>query len=87
MNADVFWDELRDEIQSQSVSNHPLYKELVAGSLQRETIAELCAQLKYAVLDGISSLSTIIPQKRAGGQPVRRTMRNGCRAVSLGAGD
>ena len=62
MNADLFWDELRREIQSQSVSNHPLYKDLVDGSLRRETIAELCAQLKYAVLDGISSLSTIIPQ-------------------------
>ena len=62
MNADLFWDDLRREIQSQSVSNHPLYKDLVDGSLRRETIAELCAQLKYAVLDGISSLSTIIPQ-------------------------
>lgn len=62
MNADVFWDELREEIQSQSVSNHPLYKDLVDGSLQKETIAELCAQLKYTVLDGISSLSLIIPQ-------------------------
>ncbi len=62
MNADLFWDDLRREIQSQSVSNHPLYKDLVDGSLKNETIAELCAQLKYAVLDGISSLSTIIPQ-------------------------
>ena len=62
MNADVFWDELREEIQSQSVSNHPLYQDLVDGSLQKETIAELCAQLKYTVLDGISSLSMIIPQ-------------------------
>ena len=62
MNADQFWDELRGEIQSRSVSHHPLYKDLVDGSLRRETIAELCAQLKYAVLDGISSLSTIIPQ-------------------------
>jgi len=62
MNADIFWSDLREEIQSQSVSNHPLYSELVDGSLQRETIAELCAQLKYAVLDGISSLSMIIPQ-------------------------
>ena len=42
MNADLFWDGLRSEIQSQSVSNHPIYKDLVAGSLQRETIAELC---------------------------------------------
>ena len=62
MNADQFWDELRGEIQSRSVSHHPLYEDLVDGSLRRETIAELCAQLKYAVLDGISSLSTIIPQ-------------------------
>ena len=61
MNTDQFWDELRGEIQSQSVSHHPLYKDLVDGCLRRETIAELCAQLKYAVLDGISSLSTIIP--------------------------
>ena len=62
MNADLFWDGLREEIQSQSVSRHPLYRDLVDGSLQRETIAELCAQLKYTVLDGISSLSMIIPQ-------------------------
>ena len=62
MAQDSFWTELREEIQSESVSNHPLYVDLVEGRLKRATIAELCAQLKYTVLDGISSLSLIIPQ-------------------------
>ncbi len=62
MAQDSFWTELREEIQSESVSNHPLYVDLVEGRLRRATIAELCAQLKYTVLDGISSLSLIIPQ-------------------------
>ena len=62
MALDAFWSGLRDEIQSQSVSHHPLYIDLVDGDLKRETIAELCAQLKFTVLDGISSLSLIVPQ-------------------------
>lgn len=62
MTQDAFWSELREEIQSQSVSQHPLYRDLVDGSLARNTIAELCAQLKFTVLDGISSLSLIVPQ-------------------------
>ena len=62
MKLEAFWSDLRDEIQSQSVSHHPLYIDLVDGGLKRETIAELCAQLKFTVLDGISSLSLIVPQ-------------------------
>ena len=44
------------------MSRHPLYRDLVDGVLTRETIAELCAQLKFTVLDGISSLALIVPQ-------------------------
>src|SRR3990172_3974903 len=62
MRGDGFWIELRKEIQSHSVKNHPIYVDLVAGGLKRATIAELCAQLKYTVIDGISSLALIIPQ-------------------------
>ena len=62
MSQDQFWSDLREEIQSQSVSHHPIYVDVVEGRLQRETIAELCAQLKFTVLEGISSLSLIIPQ-------------------------
>ena len=62
MGQDSFWADLRKEIQSESVVNHPLYVDLVGGKLRRDTIAELCAQLKFTVTDGISSLSLIIPQ-------------------------
>lgn len=57
-----FWTALRKEIQTQSLTQHPLYTDLVEGRLRRSTIAELCAQLKYTVTDGISSLALIIPQ-------------------------
>ncbi|MEA2780428.1 MAG: pyrroloquinoline-quinone synthase [Rhodospirillaceae bacterium] len=57
-----FWTDLRGEIQSQSVVNHPLYLDLVAGKLKKNTVAELCAQLKYTVTDGIASLALIVPQ-------------------------
>lgn len=62
MASNGFWVALRREIQSQSVKNHPIYRDLVAGKLERGTIAELCAQLKYTVTEGISSLALIIPQ-------------------------
>ncbi len=62
MEQNGFWDDLREEIQSQSVVNHPLYRGLIAGQVNRNTIAELCAQLKFTVLEGISCLSLIIPQ-------------------------
>ena len=62
MGQNGFWDDLREEIQSQSVVNHPLYQGLVNGQVHRNTIAELCAQLKFTVLEGISCLSLIIPQ-------------------------
>ena len=62
MALDAFWSGLRDEIQSQSVSHHPLYEGFVDGSLKPETIAEICAQLKFTVLDGIGSLALIVPQ-------------------------
>ncbi len=62
MSQDPFWSDLREEIQSQSVANHPICVGMVDGGLKRETIAELCAQLKFTVLDGISALSLIVPQ-------------------------
>ncbi|MFQ5933736.1 MAG: TenA family transcriptional regulator [Dehalococcoidia bacterium] len=62
MEKDSFWAELRREIQGQSIVKHPIYLDLVEGRLNRNTIAELCAQLKYTVTEGISSLSLIIPQ-------------------------
>lgn len=62
MTANGFWAGLRKEIQSRSVKNHPIYVDLVAGRLETSTIAELCAQLKYTVTEGISSLALIIPQ-------------------------
>ena len=62
MTKDAFWTDLRREIQSQSVAKHPLYVGIVEGKLKRSTIAELCAQLKYTVTDGISSLALIVPQ-------------------------
>ena len=61
MTTDTFWTDLREEIQSEAVSKHPIYIDLVNGDLQRNTIAELCAQLKFTVEEGISSLSLIIP--------------------------
>ena len=62
MTQDSFWADLRKEILSLSVTEHPLYVDLVGGRLKRSTIAELCAQLKYTVTDGISCLALIIPQ-------------------------
>src|SRR5918996_503977 len=62
MTMDRYWAGLREEIQGQSISKHPLYTDIVNGRLGRATLAELCAQLKYTVTDGISSLALIIPQ-------------------------
>ena len=62
MTTDTFWTDLREEIQSEAVVNHPIYIDLVNGALKPNTIAELCAQLKHTVEEGISSLSLIIPQ-------------------------
>jgi pyrroloquinoline quinone (PQQ) biosynthesis protein C len=62
MAKNGFWADLRKEIMSQSMVHHPLYADLVEGKLGRESIAELCAQLKYTVEEGIGSLALIIPQ-------------------------
>ena len=62
MTTDTFWADLREEIQSEAVVNHPIYIDLVNGALKPNTLAELCAQLKHTVEEGISSLSLIIPQ-------------------------
>ncbi|MCH8088637.1 MAG: iron-containing redox enzyme family protein [Chloroflexi bacterium] len=62
MSQETFWTDLRREIQSESVVSHPIYTDLVKGRLKKGTIAELCAQLKHTVEEGISSLSLIIPQ-------------------------
>ena len=64
MTTDTFWADLREEIQSEAVVNHPIYIDLVNGVLKPNTLAELCAQLKHTVEEGISSLSLIIPRPR-----------------------
>ena len=62
MKLEPFWRDLRKEINTKSLTKHPIYVDLAAGRLKRAAIAELCAQLKYTVTDGISSLALIIPQ-------------------------
>ena len=62
MAENGFWDNLRDEIAEYPLTDHLIYRGIVDGSLKRETIGELCAQLRYTVTDGISSLALIIPQ-------------------------
>ncbi len=62
MTTDPFWKNLRAEILERSVADHPITDDLAAGKLKRDTIAELCAQLKYCVVEGIGSLGLIIPQ-------------------------
>lgn len=62
MTADPFWTDLRGELSKRSVTEHPLYVDLIGGRLGRATLAELCAQFKYTVTDGIASLALIIPQ-------------------------
>jgi pyrroloquinoline quinone (PQQ) biosynthesis protein C len=62
MKMDPFWAELRAELSKRSVTEHPLYLDLVKGTLGRPTLAELCAQLKYTVTDGIACLALIVPQ-------------------------
>jgi len=57
-----FWDNLRTEVGEHPLTEHPIYRCIVDGSLKKETIGELCAQLRYTVTDGISSLALIIPQ-------------------------
>ena len=58
----AFWDKLRREVNQKPLTAHPIFTDLTKGKLKRETIAELCAQLKYTVLDGIGSLALIVPQ-------------------------
>jgi pyrroloquinoline quinone (PQQ) biosynthesis protein C len=62
MAGDKFWTDLRTEIEAKPLTAHPIYKDTVRGKLKRETLAELCAQFKYTVIDGIGSLALIIPQ-------------------------
>ena len=62
MSQETFWTDLRREIQSESVVSHPIYTDLINGKLKKGAIAELCAQLKHTVEEGISSLSLIIPR-------------------------
>ncbi|MGH6719468.1 MAG: TenA family transcriptional regulator [Alphaproteobacteria bacterium] len=58
----MFWQDLRSEILTHPVSEHPITNAIASGTAKRATIAELCAQLKYCVIDGIGSLGLIIPQ-------------------------
>lgn len=69
--SEDFWTDLKDEIDEHRLTLHPLYLDLVDGRLKRLTIAELCAQLKYTVTDGISSLALIIPQAP---RPIRKEL-------------
>lgn len=62
MAPDTFWKDLRSEILAHPVAEHPITNAIAAGTAKRETIAEMCAQLKYCVVDGIGSLGLIIPQ-------------------------
>ena len=59
---ETFWTDLKAELAKRSVTEHPLYVELMAGTLGRPTLAELCAQFKYTVTDGIACLALIVPQ-------------------------
>ncbi len=59
---ETFWVDLKAELSRRSVTEHPLYVDLMAGTLRRATLAELCAQFKYTVTDGISYLALIVPQ-------------------------
>jgi pyrroloquinoline quinone (PQQ) biosynthesis protein C len=60
--VDAFWTNLKAELSKRSVTEHPIYVELMAGTLGRATLAELCAQFKYTVTDGIACLALIVPQ-------------------------
>jgi pyrroloquinoline quinone (PQQ) biosynthesis protein C len=60
--VDPVWSALKAELSKKSITEHPLYVDLMAGRLGRATLAELCAQLKYTVTDGIACLALIIPQ-------------------------
>ena len=62
MNLNGFWGDLHAEVNQYSFLKHPVYNDLAQGALGRETIAELLAQIKYCVTEGISSLALIIPQ-------------------------
>ncbi len=62
MADDTFWKTLRSEILVHSVADHPITNAIADGTAKRATIAELCAQLKYCVIEGIGSLGLIIPQ-------------------------
>lgn len=71
MKLEPFWQDLRNEVNTKSLAKHPIYRDLAAGRLKRATLAELCAQLKYTVTDGISSLALIIPQVP---RPIRKEL-------------
>ena len=62
MKMNGFWGDLHAEVNANSFLAHPLYNDLAGGRLNRETIAEMLAQIKYCVTEGIGSLALIIPQ-------------------------
>lgn len=62
MKMNGFWGDLHAEVNANSFLKHPLYDDLADGRLSRETIAEMLAQIKYCVTEGIGSLALIIPQ-------------------------
>ena len=61
MQLEGFWKELYDEVNGQTFLDHPIYTDMAAGTLKKATIAEMLAQIKYCVTEGISSLALIIP--------------------------
>ena len=61
MELKGFWADLQKEVLAHPFTAHPVYKDMAAGTLKRETIAELMAQLKFCVTEGIGALALIIP--------------------------
>ena len=62
MKLEGFWADLQKEVHTRSFDQHPIYTEMAVGRLKRASIAEMMAQIKYCVTDGIPSLTLIIPQ-------------------------
>lgn len=62
MKLTGFWADLQKEVNKHPFVAHPVYRDMAAGKLKPKTIAELMAQLKYCVTEGIGALAMIIPQ-------------------------
>lgn len=62
MKLEGFWADLQKEVSTRSFDQHPIYTEMAVGRLKRASIAEMMAQIKHCVTDGITSLALILPQ-------------------------